>query len=274
MAGLTLLLVVGLTALETGSVHAGGLAGLFNSRKAEQSEQMQAAALVPLEQIPAAYRDKVSRVLARPTLYAKGPLETFEGAPDLYRWFLDHPDRTVVAWKRLGAKCLEIENRGQACFGWADSQGSDIVWTTILDGPTLRVWFAEGQVKPGTLFPLVPVQCVVILRHGIINQEKASALMQHQTDIFAYTDSKTAALITRMMGPSVPRMAKQGAGQLQLFFGAMAWYCCQHPDRVETLLRPQSQPSDPAMRLESPFIPGGAVHEDASATEKPLAQPR
>src|SRR5947209_20499210 len=130
-AGYILILAAGLSLADAGAARAGGLTGLFGGKRAEPSEQMQAAALVPLEQIPPNFRDKVSHVLARPTLYSRGPLETFEGRPELYRWLLDHPDRTVVAWRRLGAKCLEIEDRGRGYFGWADTQGSDITWTAI-----------------------------------------------------------------------------------------------------------------------------------------------
>ncbi len=264
MPGCVLALVIGLLLADAGGARAGGLTGLFGGRKAEQVEQAQAASLVPLAQIPPAYRDKVNQVLSRPTLYAKGPLESFEARADLYRWFLDNPDRAVAAWRRLGAKCLDIENRGRGFYGWADAQGSDIVWTAVHTGTNLRIWYAEGKVKPGTIFPVVPVQCVVILRHGPANQDKDSALMQHQADIFAYTDSKTAAVVMRMLGPSVPRMAKQGVGQLQMFYGALSWYCYEHPDRVESLLRPQAQPSTPATRLETPFNPTSLIQPTAT----------
>ncbi len=233
------------------SAHAQVLGGLFG-KKAEPSEQVQAAAAVPLEQIPPAFRDKVSQVLARPTLYSRGPQENFECRPDLYRWMLDHPDRTVLAWKRLGAKCVDIEVRGNGWFGWSDGQGSDIAWVALHSTPSLRIWYAEGTVKPGALFPQVPVQCVVVLRHDILSQNADGAMLQQQADVFAYTDSKTASLVTRMLGPSVPRMAKQGVGQLQMFFGAMAWYCQQHPDRTESLLRPETQPKT---QSQSPYNP-------------------
>src|SRR5438128_12057452 len=93
------LVMMGLAWLSAGTAEAGGLAALFG-KKADQSEQLQAAALVPLEQIPATFREKVSHVLTRPTLYARGPSETFECRPELYRWFLDHHDRSELACRR------------------------------------------------------------------------------------------------------------------------------------------------------------------------------
>jgi hypothetical protein len=269
IAGCLLGLVAGCMILEAGLPQVWALPQLFGSKKNEPGEQQQAAALVPMDLIPTAHRGKVSQVLARPTIYTRGPLETFECRPELYRWFLDNPDRTAVAWRRLGAKCLDIERRGKNLFGWTDAQGSDVTWTALHSGPNVRVWFAEGQVKPGTLFPMVPVQCVVVLRHSILKQEKDGALMQHQADVFAFTDSKTATVVTRMLGPSVPKMARQGAGQLQMFFGAMAWYCHENPDRVEVLLRPDKKPAHPD-RPAASFNPTGMIYPAGFSGNAPV----
>jgi hypothetical protein len=91
------------------------------------------------------------------------PAEAFACEPAVYYWFLDHPDRAVTAWRRLGAKCLTITDRGGGRFGWADENGSDIVWETVYRTPELRIWYAEGKARPGPLMPLVPVRAVVLL---------------------------------------------------------------------------------------------------------------
>jgi hypothetical protein len=76
----------------------------------------------------------------------------------------------------------------------------------------------------------------VVLSHREHQDEAGRTLVQHRTDMFLYTDSKTAALVARLMGPSAPRMAEQCAGQIEMFFSALAWYLDQHPARAETLL--------------------------------------
>src|SRR5438309_877938 len=75
---------------------------------------------IPLAEIPAPARDRIRQLMERPTLSARGPLEMFRGRMELYQWLLDHPDRGVVAWRRLGQKCSEIYDRGQGRFGWTD----------------------------------------------------------------------------------------------------------------------------------------------------------
>src|SRR5438132_12136881 len=102
--------------------------------------QQQAAARVPLPEVPESLRPRVRQVIERPTLFSHGPAEAFSGWPALYDWLLDHPDRAVIAWRRLGATCTEITDCGAGRFVWKDGQGSEINWQTIHNTPALRIW--------------------------------------------------------------------------------------------------------------------------------------
>jgi hypothetical protein len=239
--------------------------GLFFSRKGEQWQQrLRAAAQVPLDQLPAQVREDVRLALEKPTLFTTGPGESFLCRPELYYWLLDHPDKAVSAWRRLGAVCLDITDRGGGRFGWADEQGNNLYWDTVYRSGSLRIWYAQGVVRPGPLLPLVPVRAVVILRHGKTREEAGAAVMYHQADIFVHTDSRTAALATRLMGPSAPRMAEQGVAQMQMFFSALAWYCQRYPERADSLLAGSQWPRPAA----APAVPAGQVPTAAAHPEK------
>src|SRR5687767_573088 len=56
-----------------------------------------------LEGLAGHQRDQVKDVVDKATLFARGPGEAFHCKPEHYYWFLDHPDRAVQAWRRLGA---------------------------------------------------------------------------------------------------------------------------------------------------------------------------
>jgi hypothetical protein len=222
---------------------------------ADQWERARAAGQVPIEELPEGVRESVRRILEKPTLYSHGPGETFPCRSPLYYWFLDHPDRAVLAWRRLGAKCMGITDRGGGRFGWSDEYGSDITWETIYSGPQLRVWYAQGKVRPSPLMPLVPVRAVVTLTHIPGRNKNGLPLLHHQADLFVLIDSKTAALVTRMLGPSAPRMAEQNIAQMEMFFSALVWYLEQHPERAEALLANGSNLNPPPLRPQSVATP-------------------
>jgi hypothetical protein len=193
-------------------------------------------ARMPLAEMPEDMRERVRQVVEQPTMCGQGPAEVFAGQPTVYAWLLDHPDRGVLAWRRLGAKCTEINAVGRGSFRWTDGCGSDIHWHIVYDAAAVRIWYAEGKFRPSLFLPTMPVRLVVSLRHGQRADGVGGTLIFHQAEAFVQTDSKTAVLATRMLGASAPRLVEQSLEQLQLFFSGLAWYLDHHPERAEQLL--------------------------------------
>jgi hypothetical protein len=191
---------------------------------------------VPLDRLPAAVRESVRQTLAQPTFQAHGPAECFICDPRQYHWLLDHPDRAVAAWRRLGAKCVDIQDRGNGRFGWSDTLGSDISWSTVYQDAHMRVWYAEGGVKPGSLVPRLAVRAVVVMRYAEECDQAGQSFMRHQAELALHTDSKTAAVVAKLVGASAPRLGQQYVAQVEMFYSALSWYVGQHPRQAEALL--------------------------------------
>jgi hypothetical protein len=204
---------------------------------------------VPLEQLAPQDRRPVGEVLARPTLTAESPTEVFACQPATYRWLLEHPDQAARIWRQLGAKVAGIEDTGTGQFLWRDELGSQVRWRAVLRGPRKRVWYAEGRIRPGRLLPSVGVKAVAVLDHAEGYNREGHPAVRQQFHLVLQADSRAVALATRLLGSSAPRMARNYARQLALFFGALAWYLDEHPGRAVELFR--------AVRLPTP--PGGAL---------------
>lgn len=190
---------------------------------------------VPIELLPPGVRENVTKVVAQPTLVARGPAEQFRAG--IYEWLIDHPDRTAVAWRRLGVPCVGIGDLGNGRYTWSDGQGSDLTWQTIVHAAEARVWYAEGNAKPGPMLPVMPVKAVCVLRFDKRNDIDGNTIVRHEVDVYLQTDSKAAAVIAKLLGPTAPRVADQGASQLLLFFSAMAQHLEKHPEHVAVLFK-------------------------------------
>jgi hypothetical protein len=201
-----------------------------------------AAVRVPLDQVPEKVRDKVRSVVEQPTFATRGPAEAFNCCPSVYFWLLDHPDLAVRLWRRMGAKCTDIQARGGSSFSWNDGQGNEMRWDAVVNSAEQRIWYAEGHVRPGLLLPAVPVRAVVVLNHAEGQDARGRPAIRHQVGLVLHTDSRTANLAAHLLGASAPRMAEQYVSQIQMFFGALAWYLDQHPDQAETLFSDLQRP--------------------------------
>jgi hypothetical protein len=191
---------------------------------------------VPLEDMPAVTRTALSKVMKDPTLTAVSPVEEFVAHPDTYVWLLDRPDRTAAAWRKLGVGAVEIKTLKDGRFFWKGDDGSELVWQSVATGPSGRVWYAEGQVRPASWLPIVPVTAVAVLAHTETARPTGDHLIKHQVEVFVHTDSKTAALVTKMVGDSAPRLAQQGLEQMLMFFSGIAKYSHDKPEKSTGLL--------------------------------------
>jgi len=205
---------------------------------------------IPLEQLPRAVQARARALVERPTLRAQGSVEIFNCQPEQYFWLLDHPELTAKLWRALGAKVTEIKNHGNDHFSWEDENGSKIEWDTVLRSAEHRIWLAEGRVKPGLLLPTVSVRALLAVHHTEGQDGEGKPAIKHQVDLILQTDNAAVALAARILGASAPHLAEQYIGQIEMFFGAMAWYLDKHPRQAVRLLdealRPSSAPGRPS----------------------------
>jgi hypothetical protein len=190
---------------------------------------------IPVESITPGMRERVQSVLDRPALSARGQSETFQAEGHVYRWLLDHPSLTVKLWKQAGAKVSDIEEQGEGVYVWRDEMGSEVHWHSALKAPGLHVWYAEGKVKPAALLPLTSFRAVAIMTYQEGEDTSHKPAIRHQVHFMLRCDSKAVSLAARILGASAPRMAEQYLGQLQMFYGGMAWYLGQNPERAKRL---------------------------------------
>jgi hypothetical protein len=180
------------------------------------------------------WSDRIGEITAKPTIFVKGQAETFTCDPNTYEWLLENPHRAVTMWKLLGAKCSPIEQEGSGKYYSRDGSGTDMKFYLLANAEGLKVWLAEGQGKAGPLMPVVPIKAVIVHQYKRRMQE---GTVTHKTTVYAITDSKSLTLLTKALGPSVPMLARKSVSQMQMFFGALAWYLERNPDRAESIFK-------------------------------------
>jgi hypothetical protein len=206
---------------------------------------------VPLDEVAPADREHVRFVLDNPTLASHGQSEIFTCRPEHYYWLLDHPDQGVRLWRCLGVKCADIAEHG-SYFTWQDGSGSNVRWQEVYHGTDRHVWYAEGKVNPGFLLPMATIKAVVVLNHNEGTDAAGRPAMRHRIGLTLHTDSTLVAAAAKLVGASVPKLAQQYVGQIQMFYGAMAWYLNQHPRHATVLFDQLQKPASSDRQLTLP----------------------
>lgn len=197
---------------------------------------------IPYEKINPETRLRIQGILDRPTIRSVGQSEAFNCKPEQYSWLLDNPQLCVRLWRALGAKVTDIECQGMGHFSYHDDQGSHVTWETVLSTNEYRIWLAEGKLKAGFLIPAVNLRAVLAVRFSEGSDIEGNLAIRHQIELAVQTDSHAVTLVTRLMGASAPHLAQQFVSQIEMFFGAMAWYLDQHPRHAVRLLADLDRP--------------------------------
>ena len=89
---------------------------------------------------------------------------------------------------------------------------------------------------------------IMVLRYGELPGPNGGKQVQHQADMFLYTDSIGAAIAAKVVGAAAPKMAEQCVTQMQMFFSGLAWYVHRHPDRAASLLMSSGTEPPPGVK--------------------------
>ena len=61
-------------------------------------------------------------------------------------------------------------------------------------------------------------------------------MIRQQADLIVHTDSRSAQVATKILGPTAPKLAEQYVSQMEMFFSALPWYIHRHPEKAEELI--------------------------------------
>ena len=122
---------------------------------------------------------------------------------------------------------------------WADENGSEMTWRVVGTFPDGLVWYASGKVKAAPATPSVPVKAVAVLTRQQKAAKDGVASFSTGVQIYLVSDSRAATAVIRLMGPSAPKFAEQGAEQFLEFFNGIADYVQKNPTKADAMLAPK-----------------------------------
>jgi len=189
--------------------------------------------------VAADYREAVMKVVKQPTLSTRATAAEVVCTISMYEWLFEHPDRVALAWQRLKVPAVPIADLGNGLFAWTDDNGSEVTWRVVGTFQDGLIWYATGKVKAAKATPAMPVKAVAILTRTQKATKDGVAAFNTSVQVYIHSDSRAAALAMRVLGPTAPKVAEQGAEQFLEFFNGIATYVQQHPTKADALLAPK-----------------------------------
>lgn len=189
------------------------------------------AQVVPLEQIPAEFRETVSEVIRDHTFHRRGDAEAFPCNPSMYLALVNEPAITLALWKDLADNPVRIRRTGPDSYTGEDGSGSSASWQYVLRSSKIHVVLANlsyiGGARGSTR---IDARLVLVLRTGYYREVNKESYVQHDVEAFVKVDSKGWKTLARTLRPVVERLLEDQVKEAGQFVSLMTRLVVTYPN--------------------------------------------
>ncbi|APW60797.1 hypothetical protein [Paludisphaera borealis] len=236
--GLLLMLAVSITPPST-STSSARAAGLGWSR-------VDPAQVVPLDQIPAEFRESVSEVIRDHTFHRQGDAESFPCNAGLYMSLVNEPSITLALWKDLAESPVQVKRIGPNRYQGEDGSGSTATWDFVLRTPKVHVLLAYLSYVSPRGNAKIDARIVLVLHTGYYREVNREPYVQHDVEAFVKVDSKGWKTLARTVRPVIERVLEDQVREAGQFVSLMSRLVVMYPTWATDVAMKQNEADEPA----------------------------
>jgi hypothetical protein len=192
-------------------------------RRAEPSQ------VVPLDQLPAEYRENVAEVIRDHTFHRQGEAESFPCNAGLYMSLVNEPVLTVALWKDLADTPVQLRKVGPNRYQGEDGAGATATWDYVLRTPRLHVLLAYLSYVSPRGSTRIDARIVLIVHTGYYREVNNETYIQHDVEAFVKVDSKGWKTLARTVRPVVERVLEEQVKEAGQFVSLMSRIVVTYP---------------------------------------------
>ncbi|MFP6618664.1 MAG: hypothetical protein VB877_04900 [Pirellulaceae bacterium] len=162
--------------------------------------RQEAMQFIPFDQLTAAKREKIRKVLDRPSVYRRLPIQLTATDPKLFTFLVRYPEVVINMWQLMGATKIKFQRTGPYTFQMDDGAGTSSRVELIYGTPQLHVFYAEGFYDGSLLPRRVQGKCVMVLTTAN-SEQQGRPLLSSRLDVFLQADRLGVELLAKTLHP-------------------------------------------------------------------------
>ena len=237
--GLLLMLAVSIMPLpiSTFSASAAGLGGWSKTDPAR---------VLPMDQVPAEFREQVDEVIREHTFHRQGDPESFPCNAGLYMSLVNEPVITLALWKDLAESPVQVKRIGPNRYQGEDGSGSTATWDFVLRTPRVHVLLAYLSYISPRGNARIDARILLVLHSGYYREVNREPYVQHDVEAFVKVDSKGWKTLARTIRPVIERVLEDQVREAGQFVSLMSRLVVNYPAWATDVAMKQSRVDAPA----------------------------
>jgi hypothetical protein len=197
------------------------------------SARKQAIAALPLDQLTPEQRARVNGLVKSTSYFRRLPKVTFAVEPEVYGYFLAHPDAAVSMWRAMKISKLEMWQTGRYEYEADTGDGSAGKIEVLLSTADKHLAICEGTYKSPLLSKPIAANSMVLLQTGFVTEADGTVYVTHRADLFVSFPSQTIDVAAKIFSPLAVALTDRTFTEISLFLRMISVAMVQRPDWVE-----------------------------------------
>ncbi len=199
------------------------------------------AQVLPLDQVPAEFRENVAEVIRDHTFHRQGEPDSFPCNAGLYLSLVNEPALTLALWKDLAQSPVNLKRLGANRYQGEDGSGTTATWDFVLRTPRLHVLLAYLNYTSPRSNAHIEARIVLILHTGYFREVNSESFIQHDIEAFVKVDSRGWKTLARTVRPMIERLLEDQVREAGQFVSLMSRLVVTHPNWAIQIAVSQAQ---------------------------------
>ena len=188
----------------------------------ESSARKAAIAALPLEQLSAENRQRVHGLVKSVSFYRRLPKVTFTVEPEVYNYFVAHPDVAVSIWRAMKISKLKMWQTGRFDYEADTGDGSVGTLEVLHMGGEKNLVVCDGLYKSQLITKPIEAKSLLFLQMSFAKQPDGTVQVTHRADLFVSFPSTTIDVVARIFSPLTVKMTDRTFTEISLFLKMMS----------------------------------------------------
>jgi len=209
--------------------------------RAGLSRRTDPAQVVPLDQLPAEFRESVAEVIRDHTFHRQGEPDAFPCNAGLYLSLVNEPVLTLALWKDLAETPVQLRRRGPNRYQGEDGSGTTATWDFVLRTPRLHVMLAYLTYSSPRSTTRIDARIVLIVHTAYYREVNSETYINHDVEAFVKVDSRGWKTLARTFRPVIERLLEDQVREAGQFVSLMSRLVVTHPNWAVQIAANQAQ---------------------------------
>ena len=190
---------------------------------------------LPLSELDEEATSKVYVVLNNLAMYRRLPTLSFDVDPDVYNYFVRHPDVAVATWRAMEISKFQLAEVEPNAYEADAGDGSVGRIQILRQTPSDTLIHCEGAFKSPLLPRPIVARSVMRLQTTFAKEVDGRIVATHSGDVFVEFPSQAVETVAKVISPVSHSIADRNFKQITLYVHLMTQAMAKHPGWIEVI---------------------------------------